>query len=180
MANDYLVYKWELWFTMFDSKNMGKVYRKDAKEDEELFAKLSHLSEERKKEVMKIADEVWERIVFQGRAGPVTKQEFIDTHKKEYREDSEKFRKEMEECYTKLFDTFDISREGSVTFEEFIHGFKAIHHENIIIEKVYFDSFGPVDGKVPCKKLVDSWVHFLTCDDSTQRDLVKVALECGL
>lgn len=146
----------------------------------ELFAKLSHLEEGRKKEVMKIADDIWEEIVFKGRPGPIHEHEFIEVHLEDFKNDKEKFKEKMEECYTKLFDTFDVSREGSITFEEFIHGFKAIHHESITLEKIYFESYKPVDGKVPCKVLVDSWVHFLTCDDSTQRDLVKVALECGL
>ncbi|XP_045169270.2 sarcoplasmic calcium-binding protein-like [Mercenaria mercenaria] len=180
MANDYLIYKWTLWFRMFDSKSCGKIAREDAREEEELFAKLNHIEAERKKEVISAFEEFWEAVVFQKKPGPITEKEFIEAHRQAYRANKDEFIKTITTCYETLFDIFDVSRTKTISCEEFINGLKAFHHDDITLEKTYFESYHPKDGKVPAEELVNSWVKFVTCNDSTQRDYVKEALENGL
>ncbi|XP_060606109.1 sarcoplasmic calcium-binding protein-like isoform X2 [Ruditapes philippinarum] len=181
MANDYLIYKWKLWFGMFDSRGNGKVYKEDAREEEQLFAKLNHIENaEEKKKVIKDLEAFWDAAVFQGKDGPITEKEFVEAHVQSYRVDKDAFIKKMETCYKTLFGSFDLLHENMITCEEFINGLKAFHHDDITLEKTYFESYHPVDGKIPVKDLVESWVQFVTCNDSTQRDYVKEALENGL
>lgn len=129
---------------------------------------------------MKAADELWDDIVFHGTPGPITEQAFVDAHNNAFKTDKAKFVENMQNCYTRLVDLIDISGEGSVTLQEMINAFKSIHHENIAIDKKFFESYNPVDGKIPSKIFVDSWVQFVTCEDSSKRDLVKEALDAGI
>lgn len=122
----------------------------------------------------------WDATVFQGRDGPITEKMFVETHVHAYRVNKEEFIKKMQSCYETLFNSFDVDHENKISYTHFINGMTAFHHDDVTLEKTYFQSYSPVDDKIPVNKLVDAWVQFVTCNDSTQRDYVKEALENGL
>lgn len=129
---------------------------------------------------MKASDQLWDDIVFHGKPGPITEQEFVDAHNESFKADKGKFLVDMQNCYTRLVDLVAVSNKGSVNLQEMINALKSIHHENIAAGKQLFESYNPVDGNIPSKVLVDSWVQFTTCEDSSKRDILKEALEAGL
>ena len=144
------------------------------------FASLSHIDDERRKEFQVNLDKLWEECVFRGRSDPINEQEFVDMNIRDYNANKEKFVEEKRNLYTALFDLIDVSREGSVSKEEYVNIIKACGHNNLPLMEQFFNNFNPVDGKVASSVLVESWVQFTSSDDSSKKDIVKDALEGGV
>ncbi|XP_045202196.2 sarcoplasmic calcium-binding protein-like [Mercenaria mercenaria] len=181
MANDYIIYKWHLWFGAIDINHKGQISAADVQQEGESFSKLSHVDAERRKEILAKLHKLWNEYVFRGKTGPINEEEFIEMNRHQYEADKAKFQAGMRKCYSSFFsDIIDVYHEGFVTEEEFVNLMKACGHENVALVKMLFSFYNPVGGKVPSQVLVDSWVQFLTSDDSSQNDVVKTALEAGI
>lgn len=125
-------------------------------------------------------DKLWEDYIFRGRSGAIKEDEFVEMNSKLYAADKAKFQDEMKKVYTSLFsDIIDVTGEGSINEKEYVDILKACGHENIALSKKFFDLYNPVDGKVPLQVMIDSWVQFTSCDDSSKRDIVKEGIEAG-
>ncbi|XP_045168078.2 sarcoplasmic calcium-binding protein-like [Mercenaria mercenaria] len=180
MANEHLISKWRLLFKALDVRHAGRISKEDIKQEEQTFAELHNLDAERKKEMEEDMDELMKELLFRGRPGPITEQEFIDMNNSEYKADKENFVEKMQKCLAADFANMDVSGKGSLTEDEFIKAFRALGHENITLDKKFFESYHPVNGEVPLELLISSWVEFATSEDSSKQDMVKEALESGL
>lgn len=81
--------------------------------------------------------------------------------------------------FTTLFNAMHICGDG-VTEEEFVNAFKASGHDDVALDKQFFHLYNVVDGKVPLSDMIDSWVQFTTCEDSSKPDIVKAGLDLGI
>ncbi|XP_045188007.2 sarcoplasmic calcium-binding protein-like [Mercenaria mercenaria] len=180
MANDYLVHKWRLWFRIFDVNHTGQFSQDDETGDEERFVHLNNLSPERKKEVIAASKQMMEEHYFRGKPGPLTEQAFVDMNNDEFKADKNKFKERMQKLFSTDFGIMDFSGEGSITQDVFINAFQAAGHDNVELLTKFFNAYGPKDQKVSIQVFVDSWVHFTTCEDSSNPDIVKQYLEAGV
>ncbi|XP_045168936.2 sarcoplasmic calcium-binding protein-like [Mercenaria mercenaria] len=180
MANEYLIHKWRLWFDALDVKKDGVLSREDVTEEEDKFAHLHHFGAEKRKDIIGKLDKWWDQYIFRGKSGPITVQEYIDMQNNDFKEDKEKYTKWAEECAKTIFDILDIEHDGTITQEEFLIAFRSAGHENVKLDKDFFNAYDPKDGKVTVKKMVDTWVTFLTSEDSSQPNIIKDAFEGGL
>ncbi|XP_060590846.1 sarcoplasmic calcium-binding protein-like [Ruditapes philippinarum] len=179
MANDYIINKWKLWFRSIDIKRKGTISRADVKQEEDTLATLSHLDDDRRKQLQVNLDKIWDDIVFRGKE-PINEQTFVAMNIQDYTTNKQKFVEEVRKAYTAFFNLVDVSGEGSVSEEEFVNMMKACSHNNNALNKKFFEDYNPVDGKIACSVLVDSWVQFTSCDDSSKTDLIKEAIEGGI
>jgi hypothetical protein len=74
-----------------------------------------------------------------------------------------------------MYDTIDINSDGMINEEEFLNGLRLGGFESVQINKDFFNSYEPENGKIPITKIVDTWVTFLTCEDNSQKDIIKDA-----
>lgn len=98
----------------------------------------------------------------------------------DFKADKEKFKQRMITCMKTIFDILDISHEGSLTEQEYVIAFRSAGHENITLDTEFFNAYKPVDGKVPVKKICESWVQFTTCEDNSVPDIVRDAFQKGV
>ncbi|XP_045168996.2 sarcoplasmic calcium-binding protein-like [Mercenaria mercenaria] len=181
MANDYVINKWRLWFRAMDINHKGQISSADVQQEGETFAELSHVDAERRKEILADLHKLWNEYIFRGKTSPINEEEFVEMNCHQYEDDKAKFQAGLRKCYTAFFsDIIDVCHEGFVTEEEFVNIMKAGGHENVAFHKKFFSFYKPDGGKVPQQFLIDSWVQFTTSDDSSQKDVVKEALETGL
>lgn len=179
MANDYLKGKWGLWFRMIDARHKSKLSMDDIKENEDRFAIISHLDAEKKKEIVSKLNKLVNENIFYGKDGPITEQDFIEMQNEDFKADKENYIEKRKNYFTTLFGIIDLTGEG-VTEEEFVNVFRAAGHENVQLDKQFFQRFNPVDGKIPLNVFVDAMVQFTTCEDSTKPDSVKEGIEAGV
>ncbi|XP_053374618.1 sarcoplasmic calcium-binding protein-like [Mercenaria mercenaria] len=179
MANDYLKGKWRLWFSVYDAKHKHQLSKEDVKEKEEKFAILNHLDAERKKQVIETMNKLLSENVFYGKSGPISEDEFVDMQNEDFKADKDNYVAKRRKYFTTVFNMIDLYGEG-ITEEEFVNAFRAMGHDNVSLDKKFFQDFKLVDGKIPLSVFVDAMVQFTTCEDSSKPDLVKHGLESGV
>ncbi|KAH3706228.1 sarcoplasmic calcium-binding protein-like isoform X3 [Dreissena polymorpha] len=180
MANEFLVSKWKIWYKSLDVNHDGKITFADVEESRSKFSELHHLPEEQKKQVMKNLEQWWNEFIFRGKTGEISESEFIKMLSKEFSADKAKFKKSMEKCFNILFDVIDTNKDRSISEDEFLIAFKAYGHENVALDTNFFKAYKPIDGLVPFKEIVNSWIEFATSEDKTKPDIVKTAFEAGV
>ncbi|XP_045169642.2 sarcoplasmic calcium-binding protein-like [Mercenaria mercenaria] len=179
MANEHLKNKWRMWFGVIDAQHKHRLSHEDITEKENKFAIINHLDAEKRKQVMDTIDKLVNENVFYGKPGPISEDEFIDMQNEDFKADKESYIAKRRNYFTVLFQTMHLSGEG-VSEEEFVNAFRASGHENIALDKQFFQMYKPEDGLVPLSVLIDSWVQFTTCEDSSKLDIVKTGLESGI
>ncbi|KAL4222846.1 hypothetical protein ACF0H5_018886 [Mactra antiquata] len=180
MANDYLVSKWKLWYTWFDINKDGKVDHDDVQSEKTKFAELSHLSEEDRVKVSDNWEKWWNEYIFWGKSS-ITEAEFVELMNNAFKENRENFQKRMQSCFEFVINEIvDNDKSGSISLDEFVLVFKSCGHNNTDLDKKFFDSYNPIDGAIPSKAMIDSWVVFTTSEDSSVSDIVKEAFESGM
>ena len=140
---------------------------------------LNRIEGEEKKQVIETITKQVNENLFYGKPGPISEEEFVAMQDEDYKADKDKYIEKRRKYFTVLFETMNLS-EGSVTEEVFVNAFRASGHDNIALDKQFFQSYNPVDGKVPLSTFIDSWVQFTTCEDSSKPDIVKAGLETGI
>lgn len=180
MASDYLVTKWKIWYKSLDVNHDGKISIEDVQESRSKFSDLHALNPEKAKEVEQSFTEWWNTYIFHNKEGDISESDFVETLKNKYSKDKNAFQKFMEACFDKLFDVIDTNKDRSISEEEFLIAFKAYGHENVALDTKFFNAYNPVDGLVPLRKVVDSWVNFAASDDASKEDVVKTAFEAGV
>lgn len=143
------------------------------------FAVINHLDAEKKKQVVNTINKLVNDNIFYGKDGPVSEQDFIDMQDADFKADKEKYIDKRRNYFSTLFGVIDVGGKG-LTEEEFVNAFRAIGHENVELDKKFYQRFNPVDGKVASNVFVDAMVQFTTCEDSSKPDAVKEGLESGV
>ena len=95
----------------------------------------------------------------------------------DYKADKEQYTKWVEACAKEVFDILDIDNDGMINEEELLIAHSSAGFDNSQQNKDLFNSFEPVNGKITVKKMVDTWVVFLTSEDSSQKDIIKDSFE---
>lgn len=181
MANDYIINKWRQWFRSVDINRRGVIYKTDVNDEEVTFAHLSNMDDDQKKKMKENLDKIWDDVVFRGRSGGICEEDFVEMNTKLYNADKTKFQEEMRKGYSAFFtDIVDVDHDGSITEDDYVNIMRACGHENIALDKKFFGLYNPVDGKVPVKVLINSWVQFTSSNDSSKRDIVKEGIESGV
>lgn len=179
MANDYLKSKWRQWFGVIDATHKHQITHDDIQEKENRFAIINHLDAEKRQQIIETIEKLVKENVFYGKPGPITEEEFIEMQNADFSADKDKYIDKRRNYFTTLFSIMKLGNEG-VTEEEFVNAFRAAGHENIALDKQFFRMYNPVDGKVPLSAMIDSWVQFTTCEDSSKPDIVKAGLDSGV
>ncbi|XP_060552288.1 sarcoplasmic calcium-binding protein-like [Ruditapes philippinarum] len=179
MANEYLKNKWRMWFGAIDAEHKHKLSHDDITAKENRFVILNHIEGDQRKQVMATIDKQVNENVFYGKPGPISEDEFVAMQDEDFKADKEQYIAKRRNYFTILFQTMNLSEEG-VTEEVFVNAFRASGHDNIALDKQFYHLYNPVDGKVPLSALIDSWVQFTTCEDSSKPDIVKTGLETGV
>ncbi|XP_045169138.2 sarcoplasmic calcium-binding protein-like [Mercenaria mercenaria] len=179
MANDYLKRKWGMWFKVIDGQQKHRISHEDMTDIENKFAILSHMDAEQRKRMQEILDNLVNENVFYGKPGPVSKDEFIEMQNEDFKTDKDNYIAKRRHYFTVLFETMNVSGNG-ITEEEFVNTFRSVGHENISLIKQFFHSYNPEEGVLPLSILINSWVQFTTCEDSSKPDIVKAGLESGV
>ncbi|XP_053397082.1 sarcoplasmic calcium-binding protein-like [Mercenaria mercenaria] len=180
MAKEFLINKWRLWFRVLDVKGTGQYSREDEAQDEARYARLSHLDPEHKEEVVEALRGLMDEYYFRGKQGPIYEQEFVDMNNDDFKADKGKFEERMKKCFETGYKIFETNGDGMITKDAFQKAYFAYGHKNLELVNKLFQSYNPVDDKVPVKTIADSWVLFTTNEDSSVRDVVREALEAGL
>ncbi|XP_045168191.1 sarcoplasmic calcium-binding protein-like isoform X2 [Mercenaria mercenaria] len=181
MATDYLVAKWKLWYKSLDVNHDGKISIEDVEESRAKFSDLHKLDAEKSKQVQDNFTKWWNEFVFRGKTGEISETEFIDALNNDLKADSAKFKADMDRCFNIFFDVIDTNKDRSISEEEFLIAFKAYGHENVALDTKFFQAYNPKDGLVSLREIVDSWIDFVTGDDSSKSgSIVKTAFESGV
>lgn len=181
MANDYLVSKWKLWYKSLDVNHDGKISIEDVEESRSKFSDLHKLDAEKSKQVQENFTKWWNEFVFRGKTGEISEQEFIDALNNDLKTDKAKFTADMDKCFNIFFDVIDTNKDRSISEEEFLIAFKAYGHENVALDTKFFQAYNPKDGLVSLREIVDSWIDFVTGEDSSKSgSIVKTAFESGV
>ncbi|XP_045186875.2 sarcoplasmic calcium-binding protein-like [Mercenaria mercenaria] len=180
MAKEFLINKWRLWFRVLDVKGTGQFSREDEAQDEERYAHLSHLNPEQKAEVVEALRRLTDEYYFRGKQGPISEQDFVDMNNEDFKADKGKFEERMKKCFETEYKIFDTNGDGMITKDAFQKAYLGCGHDNLERINKFFQSYNPVDDKVPVKTIADSWVLFTTNEDSSVKDVVREALEAGL
>jgi Ca2+-binding EF-hand superfamily protein len=143
------------------------------------FSNLSHLSDDEKKTILNQFGKWWTECLLFGKS-ELTESDFIEVMSNKWESNSNVFVKMMYTCNDMIGNMVDTNNDGSITKEEFSVILKSGGHKNDPLDEKFFEDFHPIDGKVPIRVMTDSWVTFLTCEDSTKPDLVKSAIEFGV
>lgn len=177
MANEYLIKKWRLWFKFIDMKHKGEVSKEDFKEEEEAYAKAAHLEGECKKEFMEATNKFVDELIFHGRSGPITEDDFIELTNNDFKNDKEKFGEKMKKGLAADFKIWDRKGAGSITEEDCLIAFKSVGLGDETWIKKFFETFNPVDGQISLKSYVDKMLPFLVSEDSSVQDPVLELFE---
>lgn len=177
MANEYLIKKWKLWFKCMDRQHKGYLTKEDQKKEEEEFVKLHQLEGERKEEVKEVFQNLWDQVIFHGKKGPVTEQEFVDMTNEDFKKGKAEFEETVRKLFLEDLKAVDQTGEGSLTEEMFLKSYKAAGFTNEEWNKKLFQVYSPVNGKAPFDNMIDAWVHFLINEDSSKKDDVLEVLE---
>ncbi|XP_053374766.1 sarcoplasmic calcium-binding protein-like [Mercenaria mercenaria] len=180
MANDYLKYKWRLWFQAIDVRHDGKIHMEDKLEEGERFVECNQLDNRQKKKLQDNLNKIYNEYVFRGKRSAITEQQFVDMHNKDFKTDKKAFAEKMRKCGDVIYAIYDINGKGFLTEEEFVHVATSGSYEYIDQVKAVFQSKKTVGGKVSVKVLTEAWVHFTTCEDSSKLDIIKLGLESSL
>ncbi|KAL3832320.1 hypothetical protein ACJMK2_023973 [Sinanodonta woodiana] len=180
MGLDYLAQKWMIWYKSLDVNHDGTISIEDVEESRRKFTDLHHLAADQGKQVEQNFEAWWNKYIFRGQTGNISQDEFVNTLKNEYQTNKAKFVQEMTDCFNIFFDVIDTNKDRSISEDEFLIAFKAYGHENVALDSKFFNAYNPVDGLVPLRKIVDSWIQFTTCDDPSKSDVVKSAFETGV
>jgi len=180
MANEFLISKWKLWYTSLDVNHDGMISIADVEESRNKFSDLHHLDAAKAQLVKDNFSKWWNEFVFRGSTGEISVEEFIKALDKDYTSDKAKFISEMSRCFNTFFDVIDTNKDRSISEEEFLIAFKAYGHENVAQDTKFFQAYNPVDGLVPLRQIVDSWIDFVSGDDASKPSIVKTAFESGV
>jgi Ca2+-binding EF-hand superfamily protein len=121
----------------------------------------------------------WSEYVLWGKS-EMTESDFIELMSNAWKADKQKFIERMQTCMDMICNIVDTNKDGDISLEEFNIILKSAGHNDKSLDEKFFENYHPVDGKVPIKVISDSWVHFVTCEDSEKPDIVKVAFEFGV
>jgi len=144
------------------------------------FSDLHKLDAEKAKAVEENFTKWWNEFVFRGKTGEISMDEFIAALNADYSNDKAKFQEEMTRCFNTFFDVIDTNKDRSISQDEFLIAFKAYGHENVALDTKFFNAYGPKDGQVCLREIVDSWIDFVAGDDASKGSIVKTAFEAGV
>ena len=97
----------------------------------------------------------------------------------DYKADKEQYTKWAGACAKEVLDIVDIDNDGMINEEEFVIAYSTDGFDDSQ-NKDLFNYHEPVNGKVTIKKMVETWVIFLTSEDSSQKDILKDAFEVSV
>ena len=140
---------------------------------------MHKLDDEKAKMVRENFKDWWDKYIFRNKQGEISETEFVSALKKDYESDKEKFQKEMDACFDTFFDVIDTNKDRSISEDEFLIAFKAYGHENVAKDTNFFQSYKPVEGLVPLRTVVNSWIDFVCNNDASQSSIVKSAFEAS-
>lgn len=180
MANDYLKYKWRLWFRAIDAKREGKIHMEDKREEGERFLETSLLDERQRTRVQEYLNRMYSDYVFRGKHGHLTEQEFVDMHDRDFKANSHAFIDKMRTCGDLIYGIYDVNGKGALTEEEFITAVTIGSNEHVEQVKAIFHSYNPFGGEISIRVLTEAWVHFSTSEDSSKLDIIKLGLESAV
>ncbi|XP_045169815.2 sarcoplasmic calcium-binding protein-like [Mercenaria mercenaria] len=179
MASEYLTNKWKMWFKWLDINKDGKLDSKDMNAARERFVELNDFDAVKTKAAMDIFENWWKDFIFRGKV-ELSEEEFIESMNEGFKTDKDEFIERMRRCFQVAFNVVDINSEQNIDEEEFIVGFRTSGHENIELNKKFFEMYNPKKGLVSVHDLVESWVQFTTSEDMSKHDIVKAAFELGV
>ncbi|XP_060597515.1 sarcoplasmic calcium-binding protein-like [Ruditapes philippinarum] len=180
MANEYLQYKWRLWFQAVDVRQDGKIHLEDKLEEGERFAE-SHLFDlKQKKKLQQNLKLMYKDYIFRGKRSAITEQEFVDMNSKDFQANQKAFGEKMQKCGDVIYSIYDINGKCFLTEDEFVFAATSGTYEYIDQVKAIFRGEKQVNGKVPIKVLTQAWVLFSTSEDSSKLDIIKLGLESSL
>ncbi|KAL4222881.1 hypothetical protein ACF0H5_018921 [Mactra antiquata] len=181
MANAYLVSKWKIWYKSLDVNHDGKISKADVEESRNKFSELHELNDEKKALISENFDKWWNLFIFGGNLdAEISEEEFVGKLNKEFSADKAKFVAKISDCFDMFFDVIDTNKDRSISEEEFLYAFKAYGHENVALDKSFFQAYGPKGGLVPLKDIVASWINFATSEDASKDDVVKKGFDSGV
>ncbi|KAH3706229.1 sarcoplasmic calcium-binding protein-like isoform X2 [Dreissena polymorpha] len=180
MANEFLLSKWKLWYKSLDVNHDGKISIEDVVESRSKFSDLHHLEGAKADQVKENFSKWWDEFVFRGNQGEISLDEFIGALSNDFVKDKSKFKAEMTRCFNIFFDVIDTNKDRSISEDEFLIAFKAYGHENVALDTKFFRAYNPKDGLVSLREIVDSWIDFVTSEDSSKESIVKKAFEGGV
>lgn len=142
---------------------------------------MHKLDAEKSKQVQDNFTDWWKTYVFRGKEGEISEAEFVTALSNDYSADKAKFKDQMQKCFDLFFDVIDTNKDRSISEDEFLIAFKAYGHENVALDTKFFQAYGPKDGLVSLREIVDSWVDFVTGEsDGGKGSIVKTAFESGV
>lgn len=143
----------------------------------EAYAKAAHLEGECKKEFMEATNKLVDELVFHGKSGPITEDEFVELTNNDLKNGKDKFVEKMKKGLEADFKIWDQKGTGSIAEEEFMVAFKSVGMDNEAWNEKFFQVFNAVDGTVHVKDYVDVMLPFLVSEDSSKADPVLELFE---
>lgn len=177
MASDYLKQKWRLLHKWFDLNHDGETNILDMEHERDAFLRLGQVPADKKSQVGNNFEIWWRKYLFWGQSG-IEKEQFVNYMNTAFVKDKALFTDRMRQCFGTIFDIAETGKDA-LSEDEFLVVFKAAGHGNEPLNRQFFQAYNPVNGKVPIKTLVDSWLVFTTCDDSSVPDIVMQAYKAG-
>ncbi|XP_060599533.1 sarcoplasmic calcium-binding protein-like [Ruditapes philippinarum] len=179
MANEYLISKWKMWFTWLDINKDGILDAQDIESERQRFVELNEFSTEQINAAMEVFAKWWEEFIFCGKS-ELSEEALIKSFNDAFKANKKRFIEKMRRSFQVAYNVVDIHSNQCISEDEFIVGLRTSGHENIELNRRFFQMYNPVDGHIPVKELVESWVQFTTCEDKEKHDIVKTAFELGV
>ena len=106
----------------------------------------------------------------------LSEQDFVENLTAAYKKDQAAFVKEMQDCFSEIFDVLDINKDKLVELDELATVFKAFGHYHEASVTKFFQLYNSPEG-VPVKDIVEGYVRFATSENSGDKDIVYEALQ---
>lgn len=175
---EFLNSKWKVWYKSLDVNHDGKISIEDVEESRTKFTDLHKLGGDKSKGVHVDMQKWWDTYIFITPGAEVSEEDFLANLGGQHKKDKAAFVKTMTACFDMIFDVIDTNKDRSIDVNEFVYAFQAFGHENEDVLRKAFAMFKPSSNDdVPLRTVVNAWISFVTCEDSSQADIIKAAFE---
>jgi Ca2+-binding EF-hand superfamily protein len=178
---EYLMTKWKYWYSYLDVNKDGTISFDDVEECRKKFTGLHKLEGDKAKSVEVDIEKWWKTYIFRSSAKEeLSENDFVSILKADYQKNKDEFKASILKCFNEVFDVIDVDKDRTIDLGEFRYAFQAFGHENDAVLETVFKSYKSTNGKVPIRQVVDTWVQFVTEEDSSKPDILKDAFSSGM
>ncbi|XP_060561353.1 sarcoplasmic calcium-binding protein-like [Ruditapes philippinarum] len=162
-ANTYLINKWKIWFDLNDVNDDGILSLDDTK----IFERKFHEG----------LDDLNNGYLMLDNKTEIAEDDFIEILKVRYESDKAEFTEMIYELELELSRALDLDGDNFVSKDELVDNMVSAGHKNRKEDESFFFAFPDINERVPVEVMATCFVRFLTEDDKTKPDVLKLLFD---